>query len=287
MDNSHHEGKKGLLLVGDVDYDASLDVPAEPDQAQGLSWLWEKLMFWRGNIGFSHLGETSAEITGVKALFQRAFKPKTPHIETLRRESATEERFRRLAPKFAYLHLATHGFFFAPPDRQTGPSKTEDAGPQKGFQQIGFYAPETVTTLDLNPDLLSGLVFAGANQSPRPNDQDGILTAAEIAFLPVEGAEMITLSACETGLGVSVGGEGLLGVQRAFQVSGARSTVATLWKVYDLATRRLMEYFYHNLWEEKMQRVEALRAAQLSMLKSTDYTLPVYWAGFQLSGDWR
>ena len=134
---------------------------------------------------------------------------------------------------------------------------------------------------------MSGLVFAGANQLEQPDRHDGILTAAEIAFLPVEGVELVTLSACETGLGVSAAGEGLLGVQRAFQVSGARSTVATLWKVDDLATRRLMERFYDNLWDKKMSRLQALRGAQLWMLKSTEYALPVYWAAFQLSGDWR
>ena len=114
MDNNHREVKRGLLLVGDVDYDASPGMPAEPDQEQGLSWLWERLAFWRGDIGFPRLRETSAEITRIKALFRRVFKPERQHIETLHRESATEKRFRRLAPKFAYLHLATHGFLLRP-----------------------------------------------------------------------------------------------------------------------------------------------------------------------------
>ena len=136
------------------------------------------------------------------------------------------------------------------------------------------------------------------------------MTATEIAMLPLAEVNLVTLSACETGLGENAGGEGLLGVQRAFQVAGARSTVASLWKVPDLETRQLMERFYRNLWEAKMSGLEALREAQLWMLKNMagansadakrgltpvtpvsssafNRTSPLYWAAFQLSGDWR
>ncbi|MCY3681729.1 MAG: CHAT domain-containing protein [Gemmatimonadetes bacterium] len=140
---------------------------------------------------------------------------------------------------------------------------------------------------------------------------DGILTATEIAMLPLTEVDLVVLSACETGLGETAGGEGLLDVQRAFQVAGVRSTVASLWKVPDEETRLLMERFYRNLWEEQMAGLEALREAQLWMLKNTEglkssdemrdmedvddfttfslisRTSPFYWAAFQLSGDWR
>jgi len=154
-----------------------------------------------------------------------------------------------------------------------------------------------------SPGLLSGLAFAGANRKPQPDGDDGILTAEEIAFLPLDGVELVTLSACETGLGATAGGEGLLGVQRAFQISGARTTLASLWKIPDLATRRLMERFYRNLWEKKLPRLEALREAQIWLLHHPDQlrgldligqknqapkqSPPYYWAAFQLSGDWR
>ena len=71
-----------------------------------------------------------------------------------------------------------------------------------------------------NPDLLSGLAFAGANRSPEAERDDGILTAEEIVTLSLSGVDLVMLSACETGLGETAGVEGLLGVQRAFQVSG-------------------------------------------------------------------
>jgi CHAT domain-containing protein len=132
---------------------------------------------------------------------------------------------------------------------------------------------------------------------------DGILTAEEIGFLPLGGAQLVVLSACESGLGESAGGEGLLGIQRAFQVAGARTTIATLWKVNDEATRRIMEEFYRNYLEREMSPLEALRAAQLWALNNpqlvargadspadaamTSRLPPQFWAAFTLSGDWR
>jgi CHAT domain-containing protein len=75
------------------------------------------------------------------------------------------------------------------------------------------------------------------------------------------------LSACDTGRGQVAGGEGVLGLQRAFQLAGARSVVASLWKVPDEATQVLMAEFYKNLWEKKRPKLEALRQAQLTLLR--------------------
>jgi CHAT domain-containing protein len=75
------------------------------------------------------------------------------------------------------------------------------------------------------------------------------------------------LSACETGLGEVAGGEGVLGLQRAFQVAGARNVVASLWHVDDQATAALMRVFYHKLWVEEKSPLAALREAQLALLR--------------------
>jgi CHAT domain-containing protein/tetratricopeptide (TPR) repeat protein len=162
----------------------------------------------------------------------------------------------------------------------------------------------------LHPGLLSGIVLAGANHPPDPSKDDGVLTALEVADLDLRRVELATLSACETGLGATANGEGLLGLQRAFQVAGARSVVASLWKVDDTATRDLMERFYENLWRQTapdappLSKLHALREAQLWMLKergprglvdpeqkpadeSQQRLPPYYWAAFVLSGDWR
>ena len=85
--------------------------------------------------------------------------------------------------------------------------------------------------------------------------------------LDLSGVDLATLSACETGLGKTAGGEGVLGLQRAFQTAGARTTVTSLWKIPDDATRSLMIDFYENLWTKKMSKIEALRQAQLTLMR--------------------
>ena len=108
-----------------------------------------------------------------------------------------------------------------------------------------------------HPDLLSGLVLAGANRPVEEGQEDGILTALEVSELDLSKVDLATLSACETGLGQSAGGEGLLGLQRAFQLAGAKTTVASLWQVPDRATQALMSRFYENLWRRRMPKLEA------------------------------
>jgi CHAT domain-containing protein len=110
--------------------------------------------------------------------------------------------------------------------------------------------------------LRSGLVLAGANRTP----EAGTLTAAEVAGLDLRGCELAVLSACQTGLGGVVAGEGVLGLQRAFHQAGARALVASLWSVHDAGTSVLMEEFYANLWVKKLPKLEALRQAQLTVL---------------------
>ncbi|HZZ26893.1 MAG TPA: CHAT domain-containing protein [Pirellulales bacterium] len=155
-----------------------------------------------------------------------------------------------------------------------------------------------------HPDVLSGLALAGANQQAEPGQDDGILTALAVEELDLSHVQLATLSACETGLGQTAGGEGVLGLQRAFQLAGARSTVAMLWKIPDKASQLLMTDFYENLWDkdQHFSKLEALRQAQLKMLREgakrgvelpDDKTAhdgrmsPLYWAAFELSGDWR
>ena len=175
--------------------------------------------------------------------------------------------------------------------------------------------------IPVHPGLLSGLAFAGANTPPGKEQDDGILTALEIASLDLNQVDTVVLSACETGLGEVAGGEGLLGLQRAFQVTGAKTCVASLWSVNDAGTRVLMERFYDNLWNKKkrMGKLAALREAQRWALRNpaefyakftedekrgssrvrgldlppvtegeaNTATPTFYWAAFVLSGDWR
>ncbi|HWM89303.1 MAG TPA: CHAT domain-containing protein [Thermoanaerobaculia bacterium] len=86
--------------------------------------------------------------------------------------------------------------------------------------------------------------------------------------------------------GVHRGGEGLVGLVRAFQYAGARSVLASLWSVSDVSTADLMKRFYGHL-REGQSKDEALRKAQADMIRSQSFSHPYYWAAFQLTGDWR
>jgi CHAT domain-containing protein len=137
----------------------------------------------------------------------------------------------------------------------------------------------------------------------QPGKDDGRLTALEVKTMDLESVELVTLCACQTAMGVSVEGEGIFSLQRAFQEAGARSTITTLWNIPVVTSDPLMVDFYDNLWVKKMSRLEALRQAQIKMLRTGAIYIakvrgkpppgsnvrlpPVFWAGFVLAGDWR
>jgi CHAT domain-containing protein len=108
-------------------------------------------------------------------------------------------------------------------------------------------------------------VCAGANRPETPGR--GLLTGEALVDRDLSGLELGVLSACETGLGDVAGGEGVFGLQRVFHLAGTRNVVASLWKVHDAATSVLMEEFYTNLWQKKLSKLEALRQAQLTVLR--------------------
>ena len=241
-------------------------------------------------MNWERLPGTKGELLAIEDAFARAI-PKGK-LSILRDAQATEAEFRKLAPQFEYLHVATHGFF-APKEVK---SALQSGG--KDDRMLGQNDPMP-RFLGHHPGLLCGLVLAGAN---KPKDEDdGVLTALEVAELDLSRVELAVLSACETGLGDTAGGEGVLGLQRAFQIAGARTTVTSLWKVDDDATRKLMERFYDNYWKKNMGTLESLREAQLWLLQEGPKrgivrademegdrrSPPYYWAAFVLSGDWR
>jgi tetratricopeptide (TPR) repeat protein len=115
---------------------------------------------------------------------------------------------------------------------------------------------------------------------------NGLLQAWEIVHDLHLDADLVTLSACDTALGQDMGSEGLAGLSRAFQIAGARSVVASMWSVADIATSKLMKRFYGYLRQGK-SKDEALRAAQTDLIHSPWLAHPCHWAAFQLSGDWR
>lgn len=116
-------------------------------------------------------------------------------------------------------------------------------------------------------------------------EKQGFLTLNEIFNLNLN-ARMVTLSACQTALGKQVDGEGLVGLTRAFLYAGTKSLTVSLWNVNDKSTAELMVRFYKEIFENNLPPSEALRQAQLSIMKEPQWQLPYYWAAFQLQGTW-
>ena len=199
------------------------------------------------------------------------------------REQATAEAVKRtVAPKV--LHLATHAFYL--PDQE----KQEPQASSLLLNQQGSVRGEvrTASLQGESPLLRSGIAMAGANQpNANPND-DGYLTALEVAQLDWDGTELVVISACESGRGDIRAGEGVYGLKRAIAVAGARSSLLSLWKVDDSATAVFMESFYQRL-KEGQGKGQALAETQKEF---KNHPIPMWrdpyvWAAFQLSGDWR
>ena len=309
----------GVLLVGGVKYDqkalesppmgAPLVVADKRNIGEGRSTLLQEHLTW------PFLKGTIAEVEAIRDLWKTS-----PEPELLQGAEAGKKALRQRMPQHGYIHLATHGFFANDKFRSMlGQDAKNDLLFQRPEGGVSSFQ-ESITKR--NPLVLSGIVLAGANLLPQangpasPTSEDGVLTAEEIVGLNLRGTELVVLSACETGLGKLAGGEGVMGLSRAFHLAGARSVVASLWTVNDNATKALMVEFYRNLWERKLPKVEALRQAQLTMLRKYDPTEgklrgawtinatkakldpdspalhttslpPFYWAAFVLSGDWR
>jgi CHAT domain-containing protein len=122
--------------------------------------------------------------------------------------------------------------------------------------------------------------------TPTEGQDNGLLQAWEIFDQIRLDADLVTLSACDTGLGKEMGGEGLIGLTRAFQYAGARSVLASLWNLDDFRAAEFMKQFYVHL-QHGQSKDEALQAAQLQMLRSRNSAHPFYWAAFTLNGDWK
>ena len=209
-----------------------------------------------GNIAFgNHPGKATSRAraskwrqlehtrTEISALSRRASNAGFD-VTVLDGSKATASNVSENLPTSYWIHLATHGFHASDPD---DPDVT-----------IPLFADR------MHPLTSKGLVLAGANDG----DSDGLLNGTAISNLDLEKAEMVFLSACDSGIGDVFDGEGIYGLQRAFHAAGARNVICSLWQVDDAATALLVERFYKNYWSQNMSPLHALRAAQLELYKN-------------------
>ena len=150
--------------------------------------------------------------------------------------------------KYRYVHFATHGY------------------------------------LDTTRAGLSAIVLSLYDADGKP--QDGFLRTHDVYNLKLP-AELVVLSACETGLGKDVQGEGLEGLTRGFMYAGARRVIVSLWNVNDKATASLMQRLYAGMLRDGKTPAAALRAAQIEMLRTAQWQSPYYWAPFVMQGEWK
>jgi len=237
-------------------------------------------------VRFAPLAGTLQEVQELSHLWSMPEIPEE-RARVLVGRDASEPTFKKEAHGYRVLHLATHGFFLGD-SCSPAPAGTRSVG---GLVNASSTRP--AATPAENPLLLSGLALAGANrrQSAAPNEDDGILTAEEVASLDLGGVEWAVLSACDTGIGQIKSGEGVFGLRRAFQVAGARTVIMSLWSVDDEATRVWMRALYEGRFQKRLTTADAMRAASAAVLRNRRAkglsTNPFYWAAFVAVGGWN
>jgi CHAT domain-containing protein/tetratricopeptide (TPR) repeat protein len=177
-----------------------------------------------------------------------AVAPGSAHLKAMDFQANRATALSPELSQYRYLHFATHGYLDS--------------------ERPGF----------------SALVLSLVDEQGRP--QAGFLRANEVYNLKLP-AELVVLSACQTGLGKEVKGEGLVGITRGFMFAGAARVAVSLWSVNDRATAELMAKFYQKMLKEGARPAAALRAAQVEMWKQKQWQSPYYWAAFVLQGEWQ
>ena len=193
----------------------------------------------------------------------------------LKNEASALNIQKKDSPKI--IHIASHSFFLS--------NKEEN----NILSSILFSNNlNTKNTKFENPLLRSGIVLSGANFPNLNKLDDGYLTALEVSKLNWQGTELVVISGCESGIGVNKAGDGVYGLKRSIAVSGARSSMLSLWEVKDEPTAAFMESFYKKL-KSGVSRNKALFETQKEFRNHIveAWRHPNVWAAFQLSGDWR
>jgi hypothetical protein len=289
---------RDLLALGGPDYEArslfaSL-ASREPEAPTGLLGQVAALLPFRGqrsscgdfhDLRFRQLPGTVAEVHDVVKLWKAAAPDARASV--LSGLAGHEAALKRRAPGYRVIHLATHGLFL-------GGTCSSTVEATRGVATTGAANPtRLVPVAGESPLLLSGLALAGANHRDAAGveEEDGVLTAEEVAALELSSVEWAVLSACETGLRDVRSGEGVLDLRRAFQVAGARTIIMSLWAVEDAAAHRFMRALYAARLQQGFDAPASVRQASLELLRARRAkglpTHPRSWSGFVATGDWH
>ncbi|MBE9005109.1 tetratricopeptide repeat protein [Fortiea sp. LEGE XX443] len=263
---SNNNNASAPVVLADIDYDNQTQTVASAKTTNSRG-LQNRRSGDLANLIFDPLAATKDEAAAIKKVL--------PDAKLLLGKEATETAVKQLQSP-SILHLATHGFFITDVEQNLNASLDFEETPRQ---------PKILQVE--NPLLRSGLALAGFNKRKQAtnNNDDGVLTALEVAGLDLRSTELVVLSACETGKGDIKVGDGVYGLRRALVIAGSQTQVLSLWLVDDAATKDLMVKYYQNLKVGK-GRHEALRSAQLDLLNSQEYEHPQYWAAFLPSGNW-
>lgn len=246
------------VLYGGLKYDLSADeMKTESEKYEISSLLATRGDVVRGDSVYRELPRTKEEVIEI----EKILKSKGKTVKTLTGVNGTEESFLDLygkAPQI--LQIATHGFYYTP-----------DAA-----QKVDYLRGYT------DAMLLSGIILSGGNAAWRGKELPkgvlgGVLTASSISRVDLAGAELVVLSACQTGRGEATP-EGLFGLQRAFKKAGAQTLVLSLWKISDKVAKEFMVDFYKRLADNGWQKQKAFNDAKKYIRGK--YEDPYYWAGF-------
>jgi len=266
------------VLFADPDYDLPPAGKAKPSAAKHDEED-EKLVFTR-------LKGFAAEARAVTQAWQAA---RGGEPLQLHQDKKAEKAALRSVTRPQLLYFITHGFFLDEASNRFDKDSRSVVVAQGSKLRLPDYRED--------PRLRSGLARAGANHARERaarGQSDGLLTALEVQDLNLLGTELVVLSACQTGLGTVQVGEGVIGLRRAFQQAGARTVVASLWKVPDRETAELMGRFMKS-WLGGRPPAESLRQAQLELIAQLRaesdaqrrQAPPLWWAGVICHGALR
>ncbi len=274
---------EGMTIIAGPSYEMQNTRPAARSASEKvpdrLATIWEDISTNGAPLQFSPLPGTVNEAGMIRKMI--------PDARLVTGAEARESVVRGLKAA-RVIHIATHGFYLNEDTigakeqrglKRVKPAPIPELRQESGLDEEGWIGQRSLD----HPLLNCGLAFAGANHL-HDGEDDGILTGMEVLGLDLSGTDLVVLSACETGVGKVLTGEGVLGLRQAFRVAGASSTVMSLWKVNDEATAELMVQFYQGLADGK-PKSEALRLAANKLRSQEKWKHPAYWSAFLFSGD--